>query len=197
MPARMKHGLSGTPTYATWVNMINRCHNPKYHKYPWYGGRGIYVCDAWRENARNFVEDMGYRPEGRTIGRIDNDGPYCRENCRWESVRQQSRNKRNSALIEFGGRVQVLADWAAELGISRATLVERIERWGVERALSTPPKSNIGEQNSFSKLTEDAVREMRRMHLGGASAREIAEHFPVCMENVSRILRGKIWKHVK
>lgn len=87
------HGLYGTATYRSWAAMIQRCTNPERDNYSYYGGRGIKVCDRWRV-FENFVADMGLRPPGRTIGRIDNDGDYEPGNCRWETMKIQSGNRR-------------------------------------------------------------------------------------------------------
>jgi hypothetical protein len=81
------HGRSKTPTYTSWADMIQRCTNPKREKYPRYGGRGITVCERWLNSFENFLADMGERPDGTTIDRLNNDGNYDPTNCRWATPR--------------------------------------------------------------------------------------------------------------
>lgn len=127
------------PLYGVWRQMRMRCALPTHHKYPRYGGRGIKVCDRWQTFA-NFVEDMGERPSGGTLGRIDNDGGYEPGNVRWESSSQQQRNTSRTRLLTFGEKTQSMADWADEIGISYDVLNHRINAygWTVERALKEP-----------------------------------------------------------
>lgn len=96
---RPKHGLSGTPEYNTWVGIRRRCYDPSVFGYSYYGGRGIVVCDRWTGDRgfENFLVDMGQRPSpAHSIDRIDSDGNYCPENCRWATKAQQIQNRRNS-----------------------------------------------------------------------------------------------------
>ena len=92
---RRAGGRHTSPTYNSWQGMRQRCTNMKCHAYKNYGGRGIKVCERWSNSFVAFLEDMGERPEGKTLGRIDNDGDYVSSNCRWENPAQQSRNQRH------------------------------------------------------------------------------------------------------
>jgi len=90
------HGMKGTPEYSVWQAMKRRCLNKRASNYKYYGERGITVCDRWRNSFLTFYKDMGERPEGMTIDRVDVNGNYTPDNCRWASWEQQNNNKRNS-----------------------------------------------------------------------------------------------------
>ena len=121
------HNLSGTPTYKSWQAMMQRCTNIHDDNYPHYGARGISVCDKWR-TFEGFYEDMGDRPDSTTLDRIDVNGNYSKENCRWATNETQQNNKRTNTRIKFNGKVQTLAQWARELNVDYELLVSRISR---------------------------------------------------------------------
>lgn len=129
--------MSGTATYAAWQSMINRCVRPSAKHYEYYGGRGIKVCDRWRHSFHAFFEDMGEKPDGFSLGRIDNDGNYEPGNCRWEAFSDQQNNKRSNRFVTFQGRTLTVAQWAQETGLSRYTISGRLDRgWPVDEALT-------------------------------------------------------------
>lgn len=115
------HGLTRSgrihPLFHPWWQMIARCHNPSAEKYKWYGARGISVCERWRGNFANFVDDMAPRPKGMTLERRDNDGNYDPDNCYWATRSEQSRNRRSTVFIEHDGRRLCLREWSAVLGV--------------------------------------------------------------------------------
>jgi len=132
MEAITKHGNarvgSVTSEYRTWDCIIQRCHNSNNPEFECYGGRGIGVCERW-EKFENFLEDMGKKPGLKyTIDRIDNDGDYCKENCKWATRKEQSRNKRNNNWLECDGKTMVKADWLKELGTNNVFVDRRLKK---------------------------------------------------------------------
>jgi hypothetical protein len=118
-----------------------RCYNPKDINYLRYGGRGITVCDRWRDSFTNFLADMGECPKRLTLDRIDNDGNYEAGNCRWATPKQQQRNKRYNLVLTHNGRTQCLKAWAEETGLNYNTLHGRLRNgWSVSEALTTPAR---------------------------------------------------------
>jgi hypothetical protein len=105
--------------------MISRCTNPKFPGYKNYGGRGITVCERWRQY-EHFLADMGERPHGMTIERKDNDGNYEPDNCRWATRLEQANNKRTNVFIEFDGKRMTRSQWERELGLGSTTLRNRL-----------------------------------------------------------------------
>lgn len=129
-----KHGLTGTRTYNTWINMRQRCQNPNNDRYADWGGRGIRVCDRW-SSFENFLTDMGEAPAGMSIERIDNDGDYEPGNCRWATRAEQSRNTRRSRMVMHEGETMGVSDWSKRLGVSRACLRRRLKKSGTIRPM--------------------------------------------------------------
>ena len=135
------HGQTRTKAYSTWVGMKTRCYNKKDKEYNNYGGRGIYVSDAW-QSFENFFSSMGEKPVGKSLERKDNNGPYSEENCIWASLSTQSRNKRTTHFLTLEGTTLCMKDWSKKLGMNYGTLCHRIRSgWSVERALTTPVKT--------------------------------------------------------
>lgn len=127
-------------THVSWHHMIDRCKNTKHHAYNRYGGRGINICARW-QNFENFLKDMGKPPtKNHSIDRIDNNGNYCKFNCRWATKKEQARNRSNNSLVLYKGKTQCIAAWAEEFDIDYARLHQRIFRWhwSIHKALTTP-----------------------------------------------------------
>lgn len=144
--ANIKHGQSNYPNggratkeYNTWALMIRRCYKAGSHSYADYGGRGIVVCERWRDFAA-FYADMGPAPSPRhSIDREDNDGPYSPDNCRWATPKEQRRNQTRIVLLEHAGQQRTPMEWAELTGIPNKRIHARMKRgWSIERTLTTP-----------------------------------------------------------
>ena len=135
------------PLYLTWRGMRGRCENPAAINFLRYGGRGITVCERWKK-FENFLSDMGARPEGMTLDRIDNNGNYEPGNCRWATRKEQCANRRGKGsrhIVEFNGKYQSIKQWAIELGMSPRSLYRRIvsRQWPVAEAFALPLGSTL------------------------------------------------------
>jgi hypothetical protein len=128
------------PEYKAWGHIIQRCENPKTKKFHNHGGRGIKVCERWRNSFVDFLADMGKRPSAKhSIDRIDNDGNYEPGNCRWATNLEQSRNRRTNRLITVDGETMCSVDAARKYGLKRQTLEKRLDLgWSHEDAAKTP-----------------------------------------------------------
>lgn len=137
-----KHGMHKSPTYSSWMAMKNRCTNN--HK-----SSHIYsllkICDRWAYSFENFLFDMGERPEGKTLDRIDNSLGYFKENCRWATPKEQGRNKRNNVIVNIDGVLKSATEWAEIYSINANTFLCRIRNGvPVEKAI-IPPKKRVAE----------------------------------------------------
>lgn len=133
------HGMTKTPTHSTWVAMIRRCDGRDKDGRKGYFERGISVCPRWLHSFELFFKDMGERPAGTTIDRIDNDGDYEPGNCRWATPSQQQRNKGSNRLITYNGMTKCTAEWEEITGINSTTILARLDMgWNVADALTKP-----------------------------------------------------------
>lgn len=125
-------------TYRAWASMCRRCDTPSSSNYARYGGRGIYVCNRWLK-FENFLQDMGEVPDGYSLDRIDCNGHYSKENCRWATIIEQANNKNNSVLITVDGQTLSAAQWSKKLGIKAGTIRSRKKKgWSDEEIIKTP-----------------------------------------------------------
>jgi hypothetical protein len=144
---RSTHNMSQTRSYNIWRGMKQRCLNDKCKDFANYGGREITICESWLK-FENFLSDMGEAPKKMQLDRIDNDGKYCKENCRWTSTSVQGNNKRTNVFIEYGGERKTIADWSRAVGLERKTLEYRIRiGWDHKKALTTPSLINRRNKN--------------------------------------------------
>lgn len=177
----MSAGKKKHPLYVVWIGMMGRCNNPKRDNYKHYGGRGITVCERWHV-FENFVADIGDRPAGATLERIDNDGNYEPGNCRWATRREQGRNTRRNRMLTVDGVTRCLKDWAEIQGIASMVILNRIKQgWSVRDAVLKPVAA-------YSALTEEDRPRVVAMLESGVSITEIAEEFG---KN-----RGDVWRFI-
>lgn len=136
------HGHAGkhpSRTWRTWDGMIARCYRPISISYPNYGGRGITVCERWKK-FENFLEDMGVRPSGKSLDRIDSNGPYEPNNCRWMSAYEQAQNRRTTTYITYCGVRCATSDWNGLFDLGRNLLLRRIHSgWSIEQGFGIAP----------------------------------------------------------
>lgn len=159
-----KHGMSRTKPHMIWTNMINRCERESVDSYPIYGGRGIKVCKRWHE-FRYFWMDMGFGyKEGLLLDRIDPNGDYRPNNCRWVTPLKQANNKRDTIYLTYKGERKPISDWAREMGVKRSTLATRkYKGWSDEEILKTPirkdPRKNKSTKSKIGRLLKAYKRD--------------------------------------
>lgn len=138
------HGESKTRLFYIWSSMKERCNNPNNKRYNDYGGRGITISPEWQkyEDFRDWAYSSGY-DESLTLDRVDVNGNYEPNNCRWATMKEQQRNRRNNVYITLGGEEKLLVEWCEIYGLPYDRIRERIRRrgWSVERAFNTPIRS--------------------------------------------------------
>jgi len=138
---QIKDGRTSEAFYTVWTNMKSRCYNSKTASYKHYGYRGIKICDRWLYDVRNFIDDMGSTYfKGATLDRIDVNGDYEPNNCRWVTYTEQANNKRSNRLITYKDKTQTLEQWIRELKLKSSSIRQRIYclGWSVEEAFEIP-----------------------------------------------------------
>lgn len=132
-------GASKLREYSVWNNIKSRCYNKSCKEYKNYGGRGIIISDSWRNDFSQFYKDMGPRPSSKhTIERINNNGNYCKENCKWATYTDQANNTRKNRFLFHDNKRLTVAQWSDLLGIPRVTIHARLRAgWPIEHVLST------------------------------------------------------------
>lgn len=136
-----KHSMSQTRLFSIWHKMKERCYNENHVQYHRYGGRGITVCDEWKDNSKAFFDwalSSGYSKD-LTLDRIDNDGNYSPDNCKWSTAKEQMNNRSNNRLITYYGKTHTLTEWSRIKGISPATIYNRLNAgWSIKKTFNTP-----------------------------------------------------------
>lgn len=130
------HNAISTPEYKSWRQMKGRCNSRNHTEFSRYGGRGITVCERWN-SFELFLEDMGKRPSGSSIDRIDVNGNYCPENCKWSTAKEQARNKRNNVVLTIDGESKTVAEWCENPSAARdKTIYKRVKiGWSAKEAV--------------------------------------------------------------
>lgn len=198
---RIRHGHSQPPTaiYRAWTAMKTRCNNKAAASWPDYGGRGIKVCERWMHSFENFLADMGEKPRGMTLDRINNDGNYEPGNCRWATASEQVTNRRATHLITYGGETMCLAFWARRFGVYESTLRRRIANFGEEMAMNITARKASGPVahrkafEHYAGLAAEASRE--RIEQLEAALRWIADEGDyTAPEGMKRVARAALAK---
>lgn len=191
---RKKHHTS--PAYRSWLAMKKRCTDKTHQNYHNYGGRGITICSRWLNSFIAFYDDMGDRPDGTTIDRIDPDGNYEPGNCRWATTRQQASNKRNGIHIVFDGESITLSELGVRFGIPQTTIYRRYKQgYRDEQLISNEHKLKLrtGENANNNKLTWDTVEEIRQQYAKGVTQASLANTYNVTQSVISQIVNNKAW----
>lgn len=178
MPAIRTHGLSRIAEFRIWMNIFHRCYNRKHRSFKDYGGRGIIMSYEWYISPERFIHDMGPRPSPQhTIERLDNDGPYSKENCIWATRNDQARNKRNNVNLTFNGRTMCLTAWAEEAGVAQKTLWDRIASgWPMEKALAPKKFKSRPIEISFNGKTMCVAEWARELNVDRYALYSRLEH---------------------
>jgi hypothetical protein len=130
------HGMAGTPIYAIYRSMMQRCYDKNSQAYNRYGGRGINVCDQWQQ-FEGFYDAMGDKPKDMSLDRIDNNGDYSPENVKWANAKTQANNRKSNVVLEHNGKKQTMQQWSDELGLKVGTVWARLNRgWNISQALT-------------------------------------------------------------
>lgn len=165
------------PLYSTYWNMRGRCYNKNIESYPRYGGKGIRVCERWLKDFWYFIYDMGEKPDGYSIDRINSKGNYTPNNCRWASLFVQNNNKSDNFMITAHGKTMTAAQWSKKTNIPRDTIISRIKVHGIE------PEEALSCLNRLETYLEFGGKKM--------SIKEWSEHLGINKKTISsRLNRG-------
>ena len=184
------HGRTRTPEWRSWQAMKQRCLQPSDPAYAKYGGRGITICSEWIDSFEAFLADMGPRPEGTTLDRRDNDGPYSPENCRWATTLEQNRNRSIALTIAAHGEVHSVAEWSIITGLKQDTISNRRRKgWPDERCVDPDTSKSAyksGQRVDVRnfKLTDAQVLEIRSRLGAGTSNIVLAREYDVSTQTI-------------
>jgi hypothetical protein len=182
-----------SPTYLSWVSMRQRCYNKNHCAYKNYGGRGIMVCDEWNNNFGNFFSDMGERPEGKSLDRIDNDGNYNKENCKWSTQKEQSNNTRSNTYVTINGETKRLSKWSNLFGINRATINARIKKGFKKDMIFKKGRILKSDLNKIDEkiLTGNLREDIIKLRETGCSLQQIGDYYGFTRQRAEQIFKNE------
>lgn len=193
------HGMSNTRLYSIWNSMKGRCFNPADRNYKWYGARGITVCPEWRQDFFAFYTwavKNGYQPNAPrgvcTLDRIDPDGDYCPENCRWITIQEQERNKRNNHRLVIDGKEKTAKEWAEDGGRCYSSAIKEINR----RKKGVRPRDEYLKERADEKQKTLDIINFLMEEDPSISARKIAEKIG-CSKSYAARLKKQIPKNIQ
>jgi predicted GIY-YIG superfamily endonuclease len=148
---KKKHGQTNTPEFRAWSKIIEWCYNPNTKSYKHYGGKGITVCETWKNNFESFLADMGHKPLNTDcLGRKNTSDNFCKENCEWSTYKKQNNRRKDTIYIEYNKEIKPLRYWADKYSILPATLWARLKKgWSIDRAFNE--KAFIGKNQKYAK----------------------------------------------
>lgn len=167
--------------------MLSRCRNKKNPGYKNYGGRGIIVCERWKK-FENFLEDMGDRPNRLTLERIDNNGNYCKENCKWATQKEQCNNQRTNVTIFYEGNKYHLSELSRIIGVSPSVIINRMKRnWDIKKRI---PRGKQVKQIDLSdfEFSNDRENDIIKLRSLGSTMQQIGNNFGISRQRVKQIL---------
>lgn len=196
------HGMTGSPEHMSWLAMRQRCSNPNNVCYSTYGGRGVRVCDDWQNSFEAFYRDMGPRPEGTTLDRLDSNGNYEPGNCRWATPLEQSNNTRKVNFVVIDGESMSLSVASRKYGLSRFAIRRRIEQGMTPgQAVSTPPDKSSGARRKRNHAYVEFFGERlmmcelsERTTCSDSHLRYYLRQGLTAEQAVERILTNRFWK---
>jgi hypothetical protein len=193
--ASVIHGKSETPEFAIWTGILTRCFNPKAKSYQRYGGRGITMCALWKDSFEAFLSDMGPRPSPEySIDRINNDGNYEPNNCRWATPVEQANNRGNNLLITIDGRTQTVHDWSRETVLSVSAIWQRVRR-NKDRTNVLRPNKRLGSV-TYQSVTDTLAGWSLRTGIKSATiAKRLSKYgWPIERALTQKVSRGNAGK---
>lgn len=183
---KKENPVKSNPEYYVWCSMKERCYNSKANNFKNYGGRGILICDRWKNSFNDFLSDMGKRPTKKhSLGRIENDGNYEPNNCAWQTAEEQNNNKRSNIFFEHNGTTLTLKQWSIKYNMDVSTLWYRIFK------SKNSFKDAITKKNRFEASNKINKEEAAKMLLNGDTVAKVARYFKVT-DKVITPLRNKL-----